>query len=300
MAYDWGMSTAHNRDIALIDSLVARYKRAQALETPTAAQTEERNTVLSQLLEHFADYFSKYVNILHGGELNLQNRDTYFFLSLFLTNKPSNATSLGLVRYQMTRVMQYYDRDEIHNELVIIFIKILDGYRVVHEEGYERHVDFVHYFSKVFRWRVKDFFNKLVNQPLLREPLSLSEEREDPEGNSMSLLDSLTIEKSVDEFGETSRQLEQKLELRSLDLNWVIGTKDPLFKDLTRYERGLLYSYYGLGKSVQAIADGLERDKDTVWRHLGRTIDKLRDRIRIDGESSQATAGFQGYSVQPG
>lgn len=275
--------TSHNRDILYIDELIAQYK---------TGTVTERNEALGKLINQFTDYFYKYVNILHGGEINMRNRDTYRFLSLFLAGQQKDAQSIARVRYYVTRLMQRFDREDIFNELVLIFIHLLDRYkRVENEQGV---VNFVHYFTTVFRFRVKDWFNSLCNQPLMANPMYLDEGVEDDEGNLLPFISPELVQAMGSKF--EVQEFERKLDLRKLDMTWVMGSQDPLFKGLSRYERFLLYNCYGLGKSVQSIADKLGRDKDTIWRHLQKTLDVLRRRLDI--EQAESRRGERTATVQ--
>ena len=272
----------HNQDLKEVDRLVAEYKTFQTLENPTRNQKIQRNKILTDLLEHFKDYMNKYVGLLRGGELNLRNKDTYQFLSLFLAGKPKDARSLMSARAQISRVMQYYEEDDIFNELVIIFVNILDRYvPVVDEEG--NMVNFVYYFTMVFRFRVKDWFNKLVTQPLLTDTISLDEEYEDEEGHVLPAKNSYMVQRAIETFLEEVEEVEKKLDFSGFEISWVINSDNPLFKGLTRYDRYLLYCHFGMNMSVQAIADALGRDKDTIWRHLSKILEHLRECTKENG-----------------
>jgi len=272
-------TTKHNRDILRIDELVLAYKNGNV---------HERNDALTDLINQFGGYFNKYVDILHGGALNLHNRDTYRFLSLFLPKQEKTTQSITWVRRSIVRIMQHYERGDIYNELVLIFINLLNKYkRVENEQGV---VNFVHYFTTVFRFRVKDWYNSLTGQPLLSNPVYIDEGLEDSDGNLLPFLADGLITGIGYEFDVS--ELDRRLDLKRLDMAWVARSSDPLFRDCSQYDRYLLYNCFGLGKSVQSIADMLGRDKDTIWRHLHRIMDNLRRCIdaNAEGEASRSSA----------
>lgn len=267
----------HNKDIDLIDSLVHQYK------TGTVA---ERNEALEKLIGHFDEYIKKYVNLLHGGEANLQNPDTFKFLSLFLAGKDKTTENLRFARRGIARVMSYYDSGDIYNELVLIFIKLLDRYKVYENE--QGRVNFVYYFTKYFRYRAKDWFNSLCTQPLFKSPVSIDAGYEDEDGQTLPFLDKQLMDSG---FDTSMEDIETSFDLRRMNLSWVLNSKEPLFRELTSYERLLLYNCYVMDMSVQAIAESWGRDKDTIWRHLQKVLDKLRVRLGIHGEEQNKRKG---------
>jgi len=271
----------HNRDIDLIDVLVARYKNSEV---------QDRNLALKELLEKFDDYFKKYVSILHGGEINFRNGDTFKFLALFLAGRPKTTQSLGLIRKNMAKLMRHYDREDVYHELLLIFIGLLDKYEVrANEQG---RVNFVYYITKYFRFRTKDWFNKLTSDALMNDPIYIDEEREDADGNTTSF----SLEAILDDGSEVS--IEETLDLKRMDMAWVMNSKDPLFRELTNYERFILYNHFVLKKSVQAIAETFGRDKDTVWRHYHAILAKLRSRVGADGEITSSRQREEGTNLE--
>ena len=70
--------------------------------------------------------------------------------------------------------------------------------------------------------------------------------------------------------------------LSEMTLAWVQETDDPLFKDLTVYQRQLLYLSFKQGLGVEKIAKQLSRDKDTIHRHLSETLDWLKQSVQSE------------------
>lgn len=277
------MTKKHNRDLELIDELVATYKEVQGMENPGPEDWKRRNKALSSLLESFQDYFSKYAIIFHGGELNMRNRDTRSFLGMFLA-EGEGFGDLAKARFRLTRVMKSFEQDEIYNELVLIFINLLDKYKIRRKAETGELINFVRYFTQVFRWRVKDWFNRLAKDPLMNAPSSLSDLDDVNEG---SALNEFLTGRAMEISKEEMERMEDGLDVEGLDLAWVMQTKNRLFKELTIYQRQLLHMHFMLGLTMKEISERLGCDKDTVQRHLGLILDGLRSQIRKDGEGEE-------------
>tara|TARA_R110002126_G_scaffold9539_7_gene43030 strand:+ start:3412 stop:4206 length:795 start_codon:yes stop_codon:yes gene_type:complete len=246
-----------NRDIARIDEL------CRQLKTGTKREGYEAQ---AQILEYFDNYLEKYVNLFSGASLDLGNYDTRGFLGMFLTGRAKTPGNLSQQRAYIVRVMSRFTREDVKSEVTVVFLNVLAKYRVV--EG----VNALNPLTKIFRWRVKDWFNKIVKDPLFKVV--------EPKGSSNS---TLTLQEFIDlnYFEEPNFD---DLEAR-MDLGWVLKPNEKLYQSLSRYERYLLSLVYEQHLPMVRVAAKLQRDKDTIKRHLKAALRKLKDRITDAAET---------------
>lgn len=141
-----------NRDVDKIDEFCIQ------LKTGTKKQRYEAQ---KEILEYFDSYLEKYTNLFTGASVNLTNYDTRGFLAMFLTNRPKTPENLAAVRAYISYVMGSFTREDIKSELTLVFLNVLDRYRIV--DG----VNALNPLTRFFKWRVKDWFNRVVKDPLL-------------------------------------------------------------------------------------------------------------------------------------
>ena len=70
-----------------------------------------------------------------------------------------------------------------------------------------------------------------------------------------------------------------------MDLGWVLKPNEKLYQSLSRYERYLLSLVYEQHLPMVRVAAKLQRDKDTIKRHLKAALRKLKDRITDAAET---------------
>lgn len=218
----------------------------------------------ARILEQFDGYFEKYVNIFSGGTLDLRNNDTRLFLRMFIgKDKPKDAANLSQQRAYAVKVLEKYSREDLKAHITLVFLEVLNKYYIV--DG----VDALNPLTKLFRFRIKDWFNAVAKAPMSKtvEPRS---------GDK-----SLTLEEFIDLNNCIEPDFEN-LEAR-MDLNWILNPKQALYEVLSKYERYLLSLIYQDGLPISQVAERLDRDKDTIKRHLRRALKKIEDNIS-DGE----------------
>ena len=240
-----------NRDIEEIDRLCRIYKNGKSKESQDAQY---------KILQYFDSYLEKYVNLFTGATLDLANYDTPGFLGMFLTGRSKTPSNLSHQRTYITKVMSRYSREHIKGELTVVFLTVLSKYRIV--EG----VNALNPLTKIFRWRVKDWFNKIVKDPLFKIV--------EPKGGPDGVL-------SVEDFIDLNYYYEpdfENLDAR-MDLTWILNPNQNFYFVLSRYERYLLSLVYEQHLPIVQVAEKLQRDKDTVKRHLKAALKKLEEQI---------------------
>jgi RNA polymerase sigma factor (sigma-70 family) len=216
------------------------------------ACTDEKSKQLHRagLLKAFHKYFMKYVSLLKGTIGGIDSNDTMNFLSLFSSGEGRTSTDYLGIYHWIARVCSQLDEEDIYNELVVIFIDLLDKFKFVPEVSFSR------YITQYMRWSIKSWVMDMSKNPIGRSPAT---------------------EEAVDLCQDNTTFQGPHVELPNLDLAWVFDTNSSLFSILTTYERFLLYLNFKEGLGVRQISERLGRAKDTIHSHIQQAIQKLRD-----------------------
>tara|TARA_A100001011_G_scaffold267622_1_gene276695 strand:+ start:221 stop:1012 length:792 start_codon:yes stop_codon:yes gene_type:complete len=248
----------HNRDIEIIDNLVYHYINGSEGEKYRAQR---------DILGYFDSYLEKYASLLHGVQVDLKNYDTRLFLSLFLTGQEKTPTSFRQQCRKINDTLSSFERSDLKSEVILVFLGVLSKYRIY--EG----VNALNPLTKIFRWRMKDWYNRVV-----RDALFHTKESPSPRGSAEGA--SFTVEQWIDTFRSDTVNFDIGLE--SMSLSWVNSPQKAIYQSLTRYDRYLLYLIYGQESSVSQVATQLGRDKDTIKRHIKSVLQKL-EQAHING-----------------
>ena len=244
--------TVHNQDIDTIDGLVFIYINGSP---------KERREAQKGILEYFDSYLEKYVNLFIGSQIDLSNYDTRGFLAMFLTGRPKTPANFAAQRSYIANVMSRFTRDDIKNELIVLFLGVLEKYRIY--PG----VNALNPLTKFFRFRTKDWFNRIVKDALFRTvDITAYTASDDMEG--------LTLEGWIETLEPVNVNFDEGLS--SFDLNWVRNPVERIYKNLTTYERYLIFLIYTQDLTIAQIGEKLERDKDTIRRHCTLIFEKLK------------------------
>lgn len=250
---------SHNQDIVEVDNLVKLYQ---------TQNPEISKQALKELLEHFDDYFEKYVCILTGKIIDLHNKDSYRFYSLFLPHQKKDISNIIMVKKFLKNITKDLENDDIKNELICIFIdKILNKYTVF--EG----INFIYYMTTIFRFRVKDWCNKLANNTItlsLENSLYSSELDSSPQKNLALITEPITSTGDI-------------------DLHWVDHPTSNIFKQLTRYQRYLLYLYYSQNLTIDQLAKVIGKERDAIYSNI--TV--IRNKVKALTNESASNRNFE-------
>jgi DNA-directed RNA polymerase specialized sigma24 family protein len=158
--------------------------------------------------------------------------------------------------------MSRFTRDDIKNELIVLFLGVLDKYRIY--PG----VNALNPLTKFFRYRTKDWFNRIVKDALFRVV-----DIEQISGTKDDSRDKFTLEGWLDILDPITVDFEEGL--AQLDITWVRNPSQKMYQSLSTYERYLLFLTFNQDLGVAQIAEKLERDKDTIKRHLATILEKI-------------------------
>lgn len=247
-----------------IDEIVLVYK---------SGGSKEKRESLELLLDIFKPYFLKYVKLTKGGDDNqYQNREAKEFLRLFISTKGTDRKSFSEVKRDIAKTLESYEHEDIYQEFVMIFISLLNKYKIIPE------VNFMRYITRYFRWHLRNYIVR-VSKDSLFKTIDLTA-LEDASDDIHGCLD-YTFDKYVHDYCALSQDDEPFNDHRiikngEITLEWVIKCDHFIFSKLTYYQRYLLYLYYGKSQGAVAIAASLRRSKDTISSHIGKIHKKIR------------------------
>lgn len=227
-----------NQDLLIVDELVRIYK----------SNTTESKQALEALLEYHKSYINKYVSILKGNKIDLKNPDTRKFLKLFLPYGGYSTDGLLIIKTFLRRIFKNLETEEIRNELICLFIgDVLNRYRRI--PG----INFANYMTKVFRFRVKDYCNKL--------------------GKELNVI-------PVDSFDKILRgeeTIDDTADSERLDLKWVSCPVSPIFNSISTYQRYLIYLYHVRGLTIGQMKEILGKDEESIRGELKNAKEKMQE-----------------------
>lgn len=244
--------------VAELDNLVSRYKNQQ----PDA---------LDIILHQFHPLITKYIRLLKGDSSPaLINYDTIQFLALFLPRQEKTMAAAGRVIAYLGQATAFLEEDDLYNEIVALLIECL-------QEFNPKQGSSLGYLITRLRWKLR---NWLIWQ-VIRRPYDCCNDKrverwtEDPHGIHDDLPEDLLLQ--ADATQEESNPATRYEGLSEMDLSWVQQTDDPLFRELTIYERYLLYLYWKEELSFEEMSQVLRRDKDTIHRHYTNLMSELKE-----------------------
>lgn len=200
-------------------------------------------TAASKLIEAFDGYIEKFVRLLYEGKVNLDDRDSRRFLSLFI---PDNETRKALRRKRQSgkvrdiahrtasflqRSCSSSTREDIKQELICVLLKLANRYKKKKKRS-----NFAGYIYTSFAFEL----NRSI-RPLVRDPLTFA-------GNlHIPYLDTEYVDEDgnpIDENDPYEHKLVSPLD-EDLGTNWIHGlTSNPLFSRLSALDRLILKMYY--------------------------------------------------------
>ena len=236
-----------------LNELIANYQK-------DIAKGIEQSPYLDQIMIQFHGYIEKYVDILHykGANIDYTNMDTRKFISLF-SAEDAAGTTLKAKRAQLVRLTESLSDVDIYNELVAIFIKIIQRY------DSSKNVNAQGFVITQFRWRVKDWVLRLK-----RHVNHLDVDIDTAEYNPEFFHIFAKSDKAVQ--GDASL-------ISDLNIRWLDDPGNEAFKKLSRYHRYLLFLRYGEDMPMTDIAKFFGKNKDTVFKHIKTALNSIRKSI---------------------
>lgn len=247
-----------------IDKLVVSYQKHKE-ETPG------KKLIREELVRAFHPYFMKYVDLLknrtginNSGKtfgFSFKTKDTISFWALF------GSRNWDWVKKSIFHVCEPMEDQEIYNELVCIFLVLLDKFTFYSKTS------FAQYISQFMRWRIKKWLltlwkqTSLTNQDLNQELLYIDNL------DSILTLDSPCIQEQQETSGQ---EFKNNMLLPCMDLEWVSNCPTGIFAELSIHERFLLYLHFKENLNVREIQERLGKKKSIWALRLKEILEKLR------------------------
>lgn len=242
---------------AELDDLVSQYKNGHP-------------ELLDTIIKQFHPLITKYVRLLKGDNSPaLINYDTIQFLALFLPRQEKTFSSASRVISYLGQATAFLEEDELYHEIVVLLLECL-------QEFDPKQGSSLGYLVTRLRWKLR---NWLIWQ-VIRKPYDCCNEKrverwiDEPDSFNSDLPEDLIFQSEDTWQEETLQEYEG---LSEMDLAWVQQTNDPLFKELSIYERYLLYLHWKMEMTFEEMAQVLRRDKDTIHRHYTSLISELKE-----------------------
>lgn len=226
-----------------------------------------------QLLEAFDGFLNKYVGILKGKvSLDSENPDIKKFKDLFISNrnfsfyKPAALTSLLRSLYGVV------DERELKQEFIADFLTAIRNFTPKKARN-----GFLPYVIQYIRWKAKDKIDAAMRHPLFLARWNAIVQKGQP-GFAAQNINPIELAVCGD-----SEEVDFYEGLSEMTLDWVDNCKDPLFKELSRYSRYLLYLRFKTEMTYDEIATALNRSPRTISEQTKRVIHRLRLMADRDG-----------------
>ena len=225
------------------------------------------------LVKSFMGYIDKYANILKGNiSLEHDNYDTRQFKNLFISTANLSFYSPSRLTLLIQNLFAITDIKDLRQELTFDFLKAINKYNKTKAKS-----GFLPYVTQYIRWKAKDKVVAAMTQPLhntnwTARPLKGDSDFRGEHINPIELPHLQKVEEPHLYEG-----------LSEITLDWVENCSDPLFRDLSRYSRYLLYLRYKCDQTFDDMAAALQRSPRTVSDQFKRTILRLRLMAHRDG-----------------
>lgn len=214
---------------------------------------------LEDILLQFHPLIHKYIRLIKGQfSPALLNFDTVQFLSLFLPRQDKTPISHRSIIRQLGEATSFLEEEDLYNDIVVLLLECIHEYQ-------EGNGSALGYISTRLRWKLR---NWLVWQ-VMNRPYDCC--------NSHRLDNQLNWEVYDSQAYPAAYEPKLYEGLSEMDLHWVQRTNDPVFKELSVYERYLLYLYWKEGLTFEEMAKILRRDKDTIHRHYTSLMQELSE-----------------------
>jgi RNA polymerase sigma factor (sigma-70 family) len=237
----------------------------------------------SELIEAYQHFIGKYHKMFTTGQIDFSNYDIRRFLACYISNKEI-VRNLCRGKYhskeaiqrayrvlnRISKVFEGYEKEEVYNELVIVFLECARSYQDV-GKGFHR------YLYKCYRYRLKKYIDAKAFDYV---------DDEIGEYKDMYHADDLIPYEESLEAQHLDKPLNIEID-EKMDLNnilWLNGIVcGDLFKELSYAERYVLVKAYQDGLDDKEIAKLTGFHPRSIYRIRKRLTDHFRE-LRAKGE----------------
>lgn len=224
------------------------------------------------LLDAFDGFLNKYVGILKGNiSLESENADIKKFKDLFISNRNFSFYKPAALTKLLRSLYGVVDEKELKQELIADFLTAIRNFTPKKARN-----GFLPYVIQYIRWKAKDKIDAAMRHPLFlaRWNAVIQKGQQGFNAQNINPIELAVFGDKDDNMDDIEASFYQGLSEMTLD--WVDNCKDPLFKELSRYSRYLLYLRYKTEMTYDEIAMALNRSPRTVSEQIKRVIHRLR------------------------
>lgn len=247
-----------------IDSLIFRFQGGE-------------KDVGVELIEIFGAYLGKYLRLIKSAILDLDDRDSRRFISLYISD-PETRKALRLHKqyaeiqaeaYKAARrlkgVCDSIPEEDIQQELIASLFTLANRYK---KRGTKK--NFAGYLYNAYRFEIHRRLNNLT-----KDPVSFSHSINISYDDTQNITEMEDHPMLIAQFEELPHVLGDQL-----STNWIYGNvSSDLFEDLTPFERLILKLYYADGFLDQEIAEKTGYHRNWVCRRRHKAIKKIARRM---------------------
>ena len=233
-----------------------------------------------ELIKMFKGYTSKYFLIFREGKINLEDKDSRKFISLFISDrqvreglkKARQSTAIRAEAHKAAGMIKSNCRsisdEDLEQELVEALLTLAKRYK---KKGTKK--NFAGYVYNAYRFQV---YRQLMKT--IKDPLSFA--------SSLTL--SYNDEQNITDINEPNLNFIHKEKLidmgdNDLGTNWIHGISSSyIFDDLTAFDRLILKLYYVDGLHDHEIATKSGYHINWIYRRRHRAIKNIARRMSND------------------
>jgi DNA-directed RNA polymerase specialized sigma24 family protein len=260
-----------------------------------------------ELIDSFAMFFTKYVSLIKFGKYDLNHYSTRSFIKLFVedpadrkkVNPYINRANNVVVKKTVELIVKLFeasDHEDIQQDLKSIFLTMCKKYK-------DTRPSFHDYVSKNFHFYAYRHFEKMTKDPVacgytyshksfyekhtqvINDIVDLSDVIPDSnaEIESQQTFNDLNLHYSkqnseipVIEADAASSVYENEF----IDINWINGvTCDDIFKNLTPFERKIIFMWYVDKKTDTEIGNEFNVCRGTINKRRGIAKSKIEKEV---------------------
>ena len=230
-----------------------------------------------ELMLSFDNYFRKYTNIILKSDIDFKDRESRFFISLFMqkddykkVRRPfQQSETISKALQAVSFIRNTYGQateEDIKQDFYMIFFKLIKRYKPMGKSfGAYLCTSFVYELARHIRTQLKDPISRSKNVLQFCDMCDdhgtqLSASGGVVYGDMIDLIDEIT-------FSET----------------WIVGlTCSDEFIELTQFERLILIKYYVEEKTDKKIADETGFKRNTINKKRAKAINKIKAKLLDD------------------
>jgi hypothetical protein len=202
----------------------------------------------TKLVEHYHELITKIAKLARG-VYGKQDAWYRWYYGLFLNGEVKSMDRLRAVADHITLAMHFVPYRDCYNQTVVFLLTIARRFKQLAKGG----ISFSKYIRMVLGWRMRNWANRYLRDVELTQAMAIGP------------------------YLFTDPYDSPDIQPFTMNIAWILyGTKGPLFRTLTAYDRYIIYLYFAEGTTIRDIAKITVQSKDTVNHHLQKIISTCR------------------------